>query len=120
MKKPQSKILIIENNKKNQQEIKGQLDKKTNQIYISSKGITAIDYIDKYNPDLIILDLFLLDISGYELTRLIKSNYQIPVITLTKTKKVAPLIRAHQEGADACLFLPFKQLELRNTIEKLL
>ncbi|MBU1075842.1 MAG: response regulator [Spirochaetes bacterium] len=120
MGKKTSKILIIENNKKKQIEIKDQVDKITKEIYISSKGAQALNDIEKYNPDLVILDLFLGDISGYELTRLIKNNYNIPVITLTNNSQIAPFIRAHQEGADACLFLPFKQKELQNTIKKLL
>ncbi len=118
--KKESKILIIEDDKKMQDIIKSQVNKLTNNITLTKTGPEAIKHIEDDHPDIIILDLYLKDINGFELTRLIKRNYKVPIITLTSSDQVAPCIRAHQEGADACLAIPLKQKELKTTIEKLI
>ncbi len=118
--KKESKILIIEDDKKMQGIIKSQVNKLTKNITLTQTGPDAIKQIEDGHPDLIILDLYLKDINGFELTRLIKRNYKVPIITLTGPDQVAPCIRAHQEGADACLAKPLKPQALKATIEKLI
>lgn len=120
MRKKKSNILVIEQDKKQQDLIKDQIHRVAERVHISTQSIEAMNYIEERHPDIIIIDLFHLDMSGYELTRVIKNNYNIPVITLTNRSTATHFIRAQQEGADACLQIPFKELELLETVKNLL
>lgn len=117
--KKNKKILIIEDSSQIENAIKSSIDKFSDDITISKNASDAIKSIEKGRPDLIIIDLELKSSSGFELTRIIKQNYGLPVIALADENKVASSIRADQEGADAFVSLPFKHNILKKTIEKL-
>ncbi len=112
------KIFIISTDK----EVTGNITNELNEYkwHYFQSGEKSIGLIEKESPDLIIINLKNKDISGFELCRLIKNNYKIPIITFTDDDELSNLVRAQQEGADACLFLPFKKKELKSIIEKLL
>lgn len=113
------KVLIIESDKKLEKEIKKHLQKCADKIYTAPRAVEGLKIINTKNPDIVIMNLSLNDISGFELCRLIKNNYPVKVITLTFDNRIISHIRAQQEGADASLSLPFKKDELKLTIEKL-
>ncbi|MDP3062088.1 MAG: response regulator transcription factor [Chloroflexota bacterium] len=70
-------------------------------------GATALEMFEEEQPDLVILDLFLPDISGYELIRRIREQSTAPVLVLTELAEGKDIAKALDLGADACVTKPF-------------
>ena len=108
------KILLISNNRNLSFE---NIEKSI--IFKSNNASESFEIIESKNPHIVIIDLSLENISGYELCRIIKNNYKLPIITIAEDNKISSVMRAQQEGADACLFLPFRENELKEIVEKI-
>lgn len=83
---------------------------------ISSKSI--VQQIQRLQPDLIILDLWMPEMSGEEITKQLKANEAtaaIPVIISSASNETEAI--AQQIGADACLCKPFDIDQLENMVE---
>ena len=105
---------------------------KLESIILSSKGFSvtgcpdgtsALEEIDRNPPDLVILDIMLPDIDGFEVCRRIRSHPvsgSVPVIMLTARKNSQDIDRGVQTGADAYITKPFKSAQLIGTIDQLL
>jgi two-component system KDP operon response regulator KdpE len=71
-------------------------------------------------PDLVILDLGLPDISGFEVLKNIRQFSNMPIIILTARKDEFDIVKALEAGADDYLIKPFRQMELLSRIKALL
>jgi two-component system KDP operon response regulator KdpE len=78
----------------------------------ASRGEEAIDLLDDERPDLIILDLMMPGMDGYETLRRIRSTTQVPVIMLTARAGDADRLKGFQVGADDYITKPFNPDEL--------
>ena len=86
-------------------------------------GKDALTAIAQDAPDLVVLDLMLPDMDGFEVCRSIKENPDtsaIPVVMLTAKKSSRDLERGRQVGADAYITKPFKSVKVLEVIEGLL
>ncbi|TSK06647.1 MAG: response regulator [Geobacter sp.] len=86
-------------------------------------GKEALAAIAEQAPDLIVLDLMLPDMDGFEVCRHIKENEAtrvIPVVMLTAKKSSRDLEHGKQVGADAYITKPFKSVKVLEVIEELL
>ncbi|WP_136515906.1 response regulator transcription factor [Geomonas edaphica] len=86
-------------------------------------GKEALASIAEQAPDLIVLDLMLPDMDGFEVCRHIKENEAtraIPVVMLTAKKSSRDLEHGKQVGADAYITKPFKSIKVLEVIEELL
>lgn len=86
-------------------------------------GLTALLEIEKENPDLVLLDIMMPGIDGFEVCRRIKENPEtagIPVVMLTAKKSIADQKRGTEVGADAYVTKPFKSGRIIEIIESLL
>jgi twitching motility two-component system response regulator PilG len=105
---------------------------KLESIILSSKGYNvtgvtdgaaAINEISRALPDLVILDIMLPDMDGFEVCRRIRSNpasSRVPIIMLTARKNSQDLDCGLQAGADAYMTKPFKSAQLIGAIEQIL
>ena len=121
MKKPN--VLIVDDNKVNVELIKAQLKPYNYNIQIAYDGEEALEKIEKSPPDIVLLDLMMPKISGYEVCRSIKQNKDtlfIPVIIITALQELEDKIKAIELGADDFLVKPFNKLELTTRIKSLL
>lgn len=85
---------------------------------IVSSGEKALQSIEKNIPDLVLMDIVLRgDMDGIETAYLIQKSYNIPVIYLTSYSDVGTLDRAKKTSPYGYLIKPFKENELRATIE---
>lgn len=82
-------------------------------------GMTAADLIEKKRYDIILLDIMLPKVDGYELLEFIK-NYDTPVIFLTAKTSVEDKVRGLRMGAEDYLAKPFEIVELIARIETVL
>jgi twitching motility two-component system response regulator PilG len=86
-------------------------------------GKAALEAIDSVKPDLVLLDIMLPEIDGFEVCRQIKSNEatkHIPVIMLTAKKSREDMARGEQVGADWYITKPFKSAMVIETIQRFL
>ncbi|KSV18854.1 chemotaxis protein CheY [Dehalococcoides mccartyi] len=75
-------------------------------------GEEGIDLVETEHPGIILLDLGLPDISGFEVLRSIRLFSKIPVIIISVRNNESDVIKAFQWGADDYLIKPFRQFEL--------
>ena len=85
-------------------------------------GRAGLDELALCKPDLVILDIMLPGIDGFEVCRLIRENSEtraIPVVMLTAKKSVQDYERGMQVGADAFITKPFKSAHVIGIVEQL-
>lgn len=114
-----AKILLIEDNPLQTRQVKRFLEKTGYEVFCADKGIPGLKMVTTLQPDVIILDVVLPDISGFEVCRWIKvrdDTKGIPVIMLTVKGKLKEKVAGLQIGADDYLPKPFKESELNARI----
>lgn len=117
------KVLIVDDNPTNVELIQVQLKPFQYEIQKAYGGEEALEIIKKDPPDLVLLDLMMPRISGYDVCKAIKSNSQtqlIPVIIVTALKELDDKIRAIELGADDFLMKPYNKVELVTRVKSLL
>jgi two-component system, sensor histidine kinase and response regulator len=116
-------ILIVDDQPENFEVIEALLHNTDHTLYYASDGITAIDLLDKFDPDLVLLDVMMPEIDGIEVCRQIKANPRwqaIPVIMVTSFNSTDNLSRCLAAGADDFLSKPVNGIELRTRVHSLL
>jgi len=86
-------------------------------------GQAALTAVIEVKPDLVLLDIMLPEVDGFEVCRQIKSNEatkHIPVIMLTAKKSREDMARGEQVGADWYITKPFKSAMVIETIQRFL
>jgi DNA-binding response OmpR family regulator len=84
-------------------------------VVIAENGHDALDLIYKYNPDLILLDIMLPGIDGYEVCEIVRLNPKlrgIKIIFLTAKGREVEIAKGLALGADAYITKPFSNAEL--------
>ncbi|MBM3156397.1 MAG: PAS domain S-box protein [Chloroflexi bacterium] len=74
-------------------------------------GEEGLDLIESEKPDLVILDLGLPDIDGFEVLRQIRLFSSVPVVILTVSGEEADMVKGLELGADDYIVKPFRQME---------
>lgn len=93
------------------------------QVCSMQNGREALDSLQKESPDLVLLDVMLPEIDGFEVCRQIKENpltCHIPVILLTAKKGREDMARGEEVKADWYITKPFKSAMVIETIQRFL
>lgn len=109
------KILIVDDVMSNVLLLKVLLTNEKFAIATASNGRQALEQVDKENPDLILLDVMMPDLSGFEVAQKLKANPQtaeIPIIFLTALNSTADIVKGFQVGANDFISKPFNKEEL--------
>ncbi|HEY51408.1 MAG TPA: response regulator transcription factor [Dehalococcoidia bacterium] len=80
-------------------------------------GEKGIELLQSENPDVIILDLGLPDISGFEVLKRIRLFSEVPILILTVRSDEADIVKGLEWGADDYVIKPFRQMELLSRIK---
>jgi putative two-component system response regulator len=118
-----SKILIVDDNPSVIELLKSQLKPYKYEIETATDGEKALEQIRQSPPDLVVLDLMMPRISGYEICRRLKNGKDtrfIPIIVVTALQEQSDKLRAIELGADDFLVKPINKLELTTRIKSLL
>lgn len=122
-KKIRSKILVVEDNPPILDQITKILDENGYTTYKALDGMEAITKTKTLNPDLIILDVVLPKINGFQVCRLLKNTLQfrnIPVIILSGKKDQSDKDWGIKIGADFYLTKPFQSEHLLEIVNNFL
>jgi two-component system, cell cycle response regulator DivK len=117
------KILIVEDNEENRDALSRRLERRGYSVVIAMDGRVGVTMAQEEQPDLILMDLNLPDVDGWEATRMIKANEQtttIPIIALTAHAIAGDQQRALQAGCDDYHSKPVEFPRLLGQIETLL
>jgi two-component system, cell cycle response regulator DivK len=122
-KEKRKRILIVEDNPPCLLLLKDVLEVHGYEILKTKKGLVAINLARDNRPDLILMDIRLPDISGLDLTRLLKQDHQtkgIPIIAVTAFAMRGDEAKALESGCDAYITKPITLDNLLRTIESFL
>jgi len=118
------KILVVDDEDHIRRILKFQLDKHGYRVVTAENGEVALELVRRESPDLIILDLMMPRMDGFETCRRIRQNFQtaqIPIIMLTAKSDLPDKIKGLQDGANDYLIKPYSNEELllrvRNVLE---
>jgi len=117
------RVLLVEDFTALANALKAFLESSGFEVHTEASGKAAIDYATLYHPDLVVLDLRLPDITGYQVCRALRQQYHtsvMPIIMLTAMDQPVDQLRGFGHGADAYLTKPCEPTELLTTISRLL
>ena len=118
-----SKILLVEDNEMNRDMLTRRLERKGFEVVIAIDGQAGVDMASSSNPDIILMDLSLPVMDGWEATRLIKvdpATQGIPVIALTAHAMAGDEQKAREAGCNDYDTKPIDLKRLLGKIENLL
>jgi CheY-like chemotaxis protein len=117
------RVLVIDDSPQNVLLIRGQLERAG---YIVDSALTGREGLDSalaQPPDLILLDIMMPDLDGYQVCQLLRENEStsaVPVIVLTSLSEKADKMQAYESGADDFLSKPVDRAELLSRVSSLL
>ncbi len=116
-------ILVIDDEPDNFDVIETLLNQQDYELHYAANGQEAIDSLDIYQPDLILLDVMMPGIDGISVCRQIKATskwQRIPIIMVTALDSKSDLARCLNAGADDFISKPINALELRARVHSML
>ena len=119
----QKRILIVEDDESVAIMVKTRLESEGFEAHAAASGAVALVYAAERRPDLVILDVKLPDIGGYQVARELRKIYHpwdVPILMLTGMDRPVDELRGFAYGADAYLTKPYDATEWLKTIAVLL
>ncbi len=113
-------ILIVDDDNRIRDLLKEYLKENFYIISTSANATLAKEKLEQFKFDLIVLDVMMPGQNGYDLTREIKKNIDVPIILLTAKGEVESRIKGLELGADDYLSKPFEPKELLLRIKNIL
>lgn len=89
-------------------------------VNVVSDGKAALDAVDRQMPDLVVLDIMLPHIDGFEITRWLRDQSNVPIIMLTARRGESDRIAGLEMGADDYVVKPFSPQELVSRVRAVL
>jgi len=114
------KILVVDDEINLLNVIKDYFLRESYEVFTANRGNKAIELFHEIEPDFIILDLMLPDISGEEICRLIRKESDVPILMLTAKSSEDDKVTGLYIGADDYLTKPFSPRELVGRVRAIL
>lgn len=118
-----SRILIVDDNQQNCELLDAYLADEGYQIEMVYDGQQTLDAVARQQPDLILLDIMMPRLSGYEVCHRLKSaeaTRRIPILMITALAEMSDIEKGIDAGADDFLTKPINKLELITRVRSLL
>ena len=117
------KILIVEDNQENSDLLVFFLKPKGYDIRTATDGLKALEAVTEEKPDLVLLDIMLPRMNGFEVCETLKKDEHtktIPILMITALRDLKDKIKALEVGADDFITKPFENVELLARVKSLL
>lgn len=117
---PDKKVLVVEDEPALLETLEYNLRRQGYEVYTAADGVTALDVARRERPDLIVLDIMLPGLDGFEVCRILRREMSVPILMLTARDDEVDKIVGLEVGADDYLTKPFSMRELLARIKALL
>jgi twitching motility two-component system response regulator PilH len=117
------KVLIVDDSMTQRQLMSSVLERVGLTVIVATDGVEAWEQIQRIQPDIVVLDIIMPRMNGYEVCRKIKTDpamQNTPVVMCSSKAEEFDRYWGMKQGADAYLAKPFQPKELLSTIQKLL
>jgi DNA-binding response OmpR family regulator len=119
--KPGTRILVVEDDRSIASFVQPELERLNMTVRVAYDGLSGLDEVEKFRPELIVLDIMLPKLDGVGvLTRIRRSGNRVPVIMLTARDTTLDKVHSLDHGADDYLTKPFDIEELAARIRALI
>ena len=118
-----TKILVVDDHPPTVKLIRSALEAKGFSVVSASHGAEGLVAVDEEKPDLVILDVIMPIMDGFQTLRVLRENEQtkrLPVIILSIRKEDADILKGLSTGADLYLTKPFDLQDLLMAVERVL
>lgn len=116
----QYKILIVDDDENICELLRLYLEKDGFETLVANDGRQAVDFAEKYSPDLVLLDIMLPELDGWQVCREIRKFSEVPIIMLTAKGETFDKILGLELGADDYVTKPFDTKEIIARIKAVL
>lgn len=116
----ESKILVVEDDMTLLEMLEYNLSRQGYQVVTAKDGRSALTFARQEKPDLIVLDVMLPGIDGFEVCRILRKEFSFPILMLTARTEEVDKIVGLEMGADDYLTKPFSMRELLARVKALL
>ncbi len=120
---PESTVLIVDDNVQNVELLQAFLESLPLKIVSAVDGVDALEKVQKHNPDLILLDVMMPRMSGFQVCKKLKSDPKtrdIQVLMVTALNELGDIEQASESGTDDFVSKPINKLELITRVKSLL
>lgn len=118
-----ARILVVEDDPALARLIKRHLERAGHDVHVENEGKPAIAFASAHRTDLVVLDVMLPDMNGYDVCEQLRRHYQptiLPVVMLTALKDPKHQSLGFSHGAEAYLMKPVQSIELLGTVAVML
>lgn len=115
----QTKVLVIDDDREMTDMLKVILEPNTFDVVAANSSVLGIDLVRQVKPEVVVLDLLMPDMDGWQVCKEIRKFSQVPILVLSAISKPGMVARALDEGADDYLLKPMPSSMLIAHIKKL-
>jgi DNA-binding response OmpR family regulator len=119
-KEPQDLILVVEDDLTLLETLEYSLAAEGYEVISAADGLTALEVAREEQPDLVVLDLMLPRLDGFEVCRILRRETSVPILMLTARTDEVDRVVGLEVGADDYLTKPFSMRELLARVKALL
>ena len=113
-------VLVVDDERRYRELLEMNLTRRGYRVLQAADGLSALNQVELEAPDLVMLDLMLPDMDGYEVCRRIREYSTVPIIMLTAKAEPAHKIQGLAIGADDYVTKPFSAEEVLARVEAVL
>ena len=120
---PQSTVLIVDDNPQNVELLQAFLESLPVKIVTAVDGLDALQKVGEHQPDLVLLDIMMPQMSGFQVCRKLKSDPKtrdIQVLMVTALNELGDIEQANECGTDDFVSKPVNKIELLTRVKSLL
>jgi two-component system, OmpR family, alkaline phosphatase synthesis response regulator PhoP len=120
---PQSTVMIVDDNVQNVELLQAFLEALPVKIVTAFDGVEALEKVEQHNPDLILLDIMMPRMSGFQVCRTLKGNSKtrdIQILMVTALNELGDIEQASECGTDDFVSKPVNKFELLTRVKSLL
>lgn len=120
---PQSTVLVVDDNPQNVELLQAYLESLPVRVVTAADGVEALEKVAENNPDLILLDIMMPRMSGFQVCRNLKSDPKtrdIQILMVTALNELGDIEQAAECGTDDFVSKPVNKFELLTRVKSLL
>ncbi len=109
-------VLVVDDNEMNRDMLTRRLERQGYRVEIATNGLIAIDMVEKGSYDLVLLDIMMPEMNGYQVLERLKGNpntRHIPIIMISALEEMESVVRCIELGAEDYVLKPFNPILLK-------